>query len=59
MRANLIPDYPALGSRWKEDDKRFERFVIVVAIEPERGVRSVGIKTEGRTGISWARPSIR
>jgi len=53
-----VPDYPAVGSRWKEDDKRFERYVIVVAIDPARGERCVAIKPDRYRGdrVTWANP---
>lgn len=49
-------EWPPIGSRWREVDRRFDR-VIVVLRHNER-MDKVGIKTEGKSGFSgWAKRS--
>ena len=46
--------YPAVGSRWKERDRRVERTIQVVRHDPaNRRVRIYCVETEQ---LSWAKP---
>lgn len=46
-----MDEWPAIGSRWREVDPRFDRVVVVVSYDKQQ--RKVGISTGGN--LTWAK----